>query len=341
MTKSISRMLMTGLALTALSCNSPSVADKQIPALPIDEKVSEDHNSQVFNPTIDILFVVDNSGSMDTHQRNLASNVDAFVNEFLKSSIIDYHIGVVSTDIESDSWSGVPCCGKLVGKPKYVERTTPQVATVLAKMIKIGTDGSGTERVFSPILDAMGTQSQAWNQGFFRKDAFIAVVFITDAEDQSRETAQDLYDFLVKEKKDPAKILGYGAIIPTGVDDSRCPRDAWDPPTKIEEFLKLVQNAGKNEFGLCDPDFGQQIAGMGKDIVKKVGGRMKLNRPPVVETIKVMYGTQEIPNDFKKGWTFDPADNSLYFGQEITWTTQPPGTTVKIDFKAARYDTKQ
>lgn len=338
--KPISRALAAGLALSALSCNSPSVTDKQIPSVPVNEKVSEDHNSQVFNPTIDILFVVDNSASMDSHQRNLANNVDVFVNEFLKSSIIDYHIGVISTDMDSDSWAGTPCCGKLIGKPKFVERTTPNVATTLAKLIKIGTDGSGTERAFAPIFDAMGVQSQTWNQNFFRKDAFIAVVFITDAEDQSHESAQDLYDFLVKEKKDPAKVLGYGAIIPTGADESRCPRDAFDAPTKIEEFLKLVTNAGKNEFGLCDPDFGQQIAGMGKDIVKKVGGRMKLNRPPVIETIKVMYGTQEIPNDFAKGWTFDPSDNSLYFGQEIQWTTQPPGTTVKIDFKAARYDTK-
>src|SRR5688572_15430483 len=45
----------------------------------------------------DILFVVDNSGSMADEQERLASNFDAFIREIAGAG--DYQIGVVSTDL--------------------------------------------------------------------------------------------------------------------------------------------------------------------------------------------------------------------------------------------------
>ena len=48
----------------------------------------------VFQPKLDILFVIDDSRSMEPHQINLSRNIDRFVEGFSKERFIDFHIGV-------------------------------------------------------------------------------------------------------------------------------------------------------------------------------------------------------------------------------------------------------
>src|SRR4051812_17417149 len=58
----------------------------------------------------DILFVVDDSGSMDQEQSNLANNLDAFIDALIASPIQDdFRIGVTNTSIEEypDPQTGV------------------------------------------------------------------------------------------------------------------------------------------------------------------------------------------------------------------------------------------
>src|SRR4051812_39407947 len=49
------------------------------------------------NSKVDILFVVDNSLSMDDDQANLSREVDKFVRAFSENSLIDFHVGVTVT----------------------------------------------------------------------------------------------------------------------------------------------------------------------------------------------------------------------------------------------------
>lgn len=46
---------------------------------------------------VDYLFVVDNSGSMSSHQNNLAQSIEALI-EVLTHSKVDYNAAVISTD---------------------------------------------------------------------------------------------------------------------------------------------------------------------------------------------------------------------------------------------------
>jgi len=327
------------LAMTVSSC-SPEAPKAYLTPVAPEEKVVQD-NTQVFDPKVDILFVVDNSGSMAVHQRNLSNNVVKFTQTFTRSSVLDYNIGIVTTDMDGNGWGArKPCCGQLVGSTRVVNKNTPGAEATLASNFLVGTDGSATEASFEPVVSALSQPNLVgWNSGFYRPDASLVVIFLTDAEDQSRAvSAQSLYNFLLNLKRgDASKLLGFGVIVPTN-NTSRCDRDDGSTPTKIEAFLGMMPNNKNNIMNICDPDYGTRLAMMAKDIVDKVGNIIYLDRAPALNSIHVYYGNSELPENYENGWSFDPKRNAIILGSKINWGSQPSGSRVKVSYTAASFN---
>ena len=74
-----------------------------------------------FQPKVDILFFVDNSGSMGLYEKALAKNIDLFISAMGKDEVLDYHIGVLKIPatyvVAKDS-------GKLWGDIPFITRDT-------------------------------------------------------------------------------------------------------------------------------------------------------------------------------------------------------------------------
>ena len=83
-----------------------------------ENPVQVDTFQQTPNPTVDILWVVDNSGSMGVWRQKLGAKFDQFMSK-LEESEANYHIGVVSTDADDPAHSG-----NLQGDPKYISNAT-------------------------------------------------------------------------------------------------------------------------------------------------------------------------------------------------------------------------
>ncbi|WP_373999173.1 VWA domain-containing protein [Bdellovibrio bacteriovorus] len=331
--KFVSKALCFVVAFGALSgcgSDSPDLIGKAI--LKNEEFQEKPKDFTVFNPKVDILFVIDSSGSMSEAQANLSRNAYAFADAISKVSILDYHIGVITTDMDD-------CrnhCGKLVGLPTFVEKTTPNLVTSLARRMEVGTNGSASEEMFGPVVEALSPSLEVGaNMGFYRQDAFLAVIFITDAKDQSRFAPQDFLQILTTKKGDASRVLGYG-VIRTLAQEKVCAASE-DLDEKLEVFLESVVNgdkAQKNILSLCSPDYGVKLAEFAKDIVKRTAGTVKLSRTPDVKTIKVSYGTQVIPNSLTEGWVYEPSTNSILLSEGIVWNVQGPGVGLTIDFEA-------
>src|SRR4051812_48472685 len=76
---------------------SPAIAPK-LPEPKIDRKTTEvtaDGLVVTYDSRVDILFVIDDSRSMQAHTENLSRNIQAFVDGFAKNNAIDFHIGYV------------------------------------------------------------------------------------------------------------------------------------------------------------------------------------------------------------------------------------------------------
>jgi len=332
----LSKRLIVVLSLfsTIGGCMSKS---ESIYLAPFQDKtaVTEGETTENFTPQADILFVVDNSGSMSPHQINLSANISQFITEFLRQPILAYNIAVVSTDVDG---FGQPTRGAFAGTTKVVNKQTPNGARILAENLKLGIRGSGLEAPFDATHLALDPALlAAGNAGFLRKNAALVVIFITDAEDQSDIRPQALYEYLVNTKDGRKnKVFSFGAIIPTA--ETRCARDAFEPPRLIEEFLGIVQNSGNNVMNLCASDFGQKLAEAASQIVDQVGNKIYLSRAPEISTLKVTYGSVELQPDARTGWTFDPLENAVVLGKEIDWNSQPPDSEIRVDYTAAKFE---
>lgn len=324
------------LFLSLLGCHSSPtgyLVPKPDPAAHIQDKlVNNDDISLVFQPQVDILFVIDNSGSMDNYQKTLATNSDLFIQEIKKINIVDYHIGITTTDFNTQT------DGKLVGTPSFVERSTPDGFDLLRKRFLVGTAGSSNESVFVPTQKALSEPNiSTFNKGFYRPKGYLAIIFVTDAADQSDTTALELYEFLLKLKDwDRNKIITYGVIIPSS--EHNCNRDEPGDnslPRSIEEFLDLSSG---QELNLCDSSFGKKLGEIGQDLVKRIGMFIALKQIPVLSSLKVHYGNQIIPEDVHKGWSYDPSRVGINLGSDLKFEEQPGENDLVVDYIPAILD---
>lgn len=324
------------LIMGACSPQVPKLAPKPDTTNQLVASDGDGSGVEMFSPEVDIIFIVDDSGSMQSHQTNLARNIDKFAASFGARTNIDYQIGVLTSSM--DRWggggSGSPCCGRLVGSPPYIDRNSQNGINNLARNLMVGTNGSATEKFFEPILAALTPPLiDRDNAGFLRPKAFLALIFITDTEEQSEIPVQEFVDQLVAIKGGrPERIIGYSVHIPDGTPN--CAGEGMSP-RRLEQFLNGLSNAGRNIFNLCDPAFGDRVAQIGDDLVRYVGNTILLSRPPILSTVRISYGDQEIPPHPREGWSYDPSRNAIVFGDALVWSRQPDGTKVSVSYESA------
>lgn len=154
---------------------------------------------------MDLIFVIDNSGSMEEEQTNLAANFPMFanvLNTYVTTSgeELDYRAAITTTGITATFTITPPIPGfppitqSQVGDdgrfrtacnmPRpWLERTDPNMAQTFACAANVGTSGPGLEM---PLRASELAAMVSTNPGFLRDDALLGIVYITDEEDCSR-----------------------------------------------------------------------------------------------------------------------------------------------------------
>jgi hypothetical protein len=132
-------------------------------------------------PSVDVLFVVDNSGSMFNDQQQLANNFANFIDEAgVGGGLVDFHIGVTSTDVLSPD----ALEGRLVSPPAVLDGNTPGLEATFADHVALGTDGAGLELGLEAMRLALSEPNLSGaNAGFHRAEAALSVIVVTDEDD--------------------------------------------------------------------------------------------------------------------------------------------------------------
>lgn len=319
------------LILLMLGCSADPTAFK----LPVPEKkfVKTQGSISTYNPEVDILFIIDDSGSMQTYQSRLAANTDLFINEFFNAKFIDYHIGATTSTEDGPIWGGgsVAPGGKLhrVNGVSFVDRNTVSGSALLTEILSVGDNGSGTEKFLSiPELTFSEELQKGFNKGFFRENAHLLIFVLTDTGDQSDVSAQAAYDYLLKLKNgDESKLHFAGAFVT--IETEKCTGEMESKKlTKFKEFIKLFQGRGFR-FNICQKNYGQELAEVAKDVVNAVS-TVFLDNLPDVRTMQVYYGDQLIPNQESGGWTYDYNLNAIHLSPDID---VQPGVSQKLSIR--------
>lgn len=287
----------------------------------VDTNDQKDVFKQLNRPKTDIIFIIDNSCSMGDDQTALANNFQTFINWAVQLNV-DYHIGATTTDVQGNRHP--PGC--LQGSVKYVTPSTPSPAQTFGQNAKLGTSGSATERGLEAAYRALippVSNSASCNQGFYRADASLSLIFVSDEVDQSTNPLGFYINFFKNLKGfRNSNLVRASAIGPT--EESKCQTSGSCRYYAVANSLKGIYKHIKAQ------QWGQTLSSLGS-ITFGYRTQFFLSRKADPKTLKIKVNGTTVKEDPQDGWQYDPATNSINFAKS---QIPPPGGTIQVEYKA-------
>lgn len=281
---------------------------------------------QDFHTDVDVLWVVDNSCSMDEEMQQVATNFASFIDEFVGLGL-NYHLAVVTTDMDDPAQSG-----RFRGP--VLTQDTPDVINAFLAQVDQGSAGSGSERGFDAVQAALSEPLLSTdNTGFLRDEAALAVILLSDEDDDSAQGTSAFVSWFETLKVDPEKLTfssicgdrGFGcqefdffgntlsaSAGPQYIDATDLTRGFWasictSDYTGILQQISLTAAGMTVEFPLDD-------------------------EPSNLGLVVVMVDGTDVAQDSVNGWTYATATQSLIFNGD---GIPGPGAEVNVAYPVA------
>jgi hypothetical protein len=231
---------------------------------------------------LDLLLVVDNSGSMAEEQQNLSAKLNPLLSAVKES---DWQIAVTTTD-PADR-----CVTSLIKKGDS------NIDSRFRDAINLGTSGTGVER---PILRAVeGLKCRVGWTRWLRDNSTVAVLLITD-EDNCFAMPESGYYCASSADKNGTYLTDYLSSIRKIGTEARVYGLYWDPSQtqaqcpsalKAADILAGVVTTTKGTWGsICDADYGATLTRISSDVAQILKADFLLKSLPDPGTLKVMVG---------------------------------------------------
>lgn len=298
-------------------------------------KLQTDSFKQQLNRKVDILFVIDSSGSMMDEKPRLVATAPAFA-AAAAANKLDFQLGSVGMSKHSGAFT----LGKLHGDPRYITKTTPDLQGEFKERIDLPS-GAGTEIGFDAIVAALspaltgtinassctpcaapnicaGGGCRGPNWGFRRAGASLELLFFTDEDDGSSATtpAQVLAALKAQVTPKQGQFVRVHGLLPLG--------SCAGASASFPRWKGLSSATGGKLHDLCAASYSAAI----KDLTDRVFGlqdQFFLSQPPKAGTIKVLVGGKATT-----AFTHDASSNS------VSLTTPPAdGVNVAISYEVA------
>lgn len=235
----------------------------------------EDEFEVPTDPPADIIFLVDQSCSMDDDQRSLATNFSVFIAE-LSNYTTNWHVMVVNDDDGCNN-SGV------------LQSTTSDYEGRFTSAVSRG-GGNYTEALLYVAWAAIDdTDSGDCNDNFLREAAMLHIIMVTDEPEQSPST-WDTYVNRVISKKGDASLVRFSGVLGT------------DPGS----YTDAISFTGGEALSITS-DWSSSVESLATASVEMT--TFELTRTPVPETIAVSVNGSARSG----GWSYDSASNEIVF----------------------------
>ncbi len=312
---------------------------------------------QVSGREVDVLFVIDGSGSMSEEQSNVANNLGQFLAtaELLDN---DFHVGVTHLDLsETKEYGGVRYeAGQLMGNPSFLTPDTPGYLAEFQNRVRMGASGGSREAGLEAARDALSDPniteegsacnsdadcSEPYNfcspnrtcggrnAGFLREDASLEIIMLSDEEDQSDATPAFYTDFFrsIKGFRNDALLHVssiVGANVGTNVPDS-CESGAGSAEAG-RRYAAVSDATGGSVGSICANNFGPFLQNIGN---RAFGLRVEFFLSRAAEPATIEVRVNGSPRN--SGWTYDDNTNSIVFERN---SVPQPGDTIEVEYEA-------
>lgn len=261
-------------------------------------------------PQVDLLLVIDNSGSMAGYQALVAARFDE-LREWLVEAEVDYHIGVVTTTIErpytneycsSEDIDEIPPAGHL-HKDTFMTPETEEARTTFADLVAVGICGSAGEKglevariALSPELVGPGGA----NERFIRQEASLSILFVSDEQDQSAEpVAHYVNDFYQVKGARSRDVFNASALVVTDTEDCILPAVGSSVGSRYVAAAEMTGGAIAN---LCNTNFIDTMAEVSR-VASRLRDTFLLSDTPNPATFEVVVDGEVQPCE-SGTWTY-------------------------------------
>ncbi len=309
-------------------------------------------------PKVDLLFVVDNSGSMSDDQNILAQSFGDFIKAF-KDREVDYQIGVTSTDTtpygNGSYWNNGarvkgyinPGPGRLLSKFMNLPWVVPTDNNIIGHFTanaKLGTGGAGSEQGL-PALELFLADDKigkgGFNEGFIREDAMLSVVVVSDEDSDIKEsgmTPEKLADRLIArlgQVKGPKSrgyscdfVIDLNAKMPSG--GVKYPLNGSMHNGYPNAYLKASQKMGCRNLDISK-NWGPDLVKIGYDIINQAEKEFKLSAKPINGSIVVKIDGKVIAADASNGYVYHSDRQTIELRGEAL--RMSPGAKIVVDYR--------
>jgi hypothetical protein len=257
-------------------------------------------------PVLDVLWVVDDSGSMNRFQTNLSSNIGLFVSTFMATGA-DYHMSVITTSDASAS--------------PLITSFDVDPAGTLASYVMVGISGSGMEKGIQFAERALSSSTSVGpGSSFFRSDATLVVIYVSDEPDHSDGGWASYLSFF-DSIKPAGQFIPYGVIgdypggctVSSGFGGAQFGAGYWD----------MIDYYGGDWYSICASDWGVQLQDLANALTAKRS--YPLEEPdPIISSIEVTVNGQ-----ITTEWEYSEEYNSVIFAQD---SVPEEGQTITISY---------
>ncbi|PIP94206.1 MAG: hypothetical protein COW78_11385 [Bdellovibrio sp. CG22_combo_CG10-13_8_21_14_all_39_27] len=245
---------------------------------------------------VDILWVIDNSGSMGDEQDALAYNFEAFIGNFLNRGV-DFKMGITTTDGRSN-YSGIARGDLNALTSQAAAQDEATFLNNFKNWVKVGTNGSGTEMGLKTSQDFLNRYSASW----MRQDAYLVIVHLSDEQDQSPNAVSNYVDGIKALKGNSGFLKSY-SIVTTEI----IPNKQWETlGTRYTDFTNAIGGTVSD----IHQDFYTTLNDIGAQILNLLDS-FPLSGVPLNSQIQVTVNGQAVTS----GWTYDAVNRVVKFDQ--------------------------
>ncbi|MBN8536771.1 MAG: hypothetical protein J0M15_06940 [Deltaproteobacteria bacterium] len=216
---------------------------------------------------VDILFVIDNSGSMQYEQQSMAQRTSQFLSILTG---LNYQLAVTTTDPRDINLGD----GRLIpiknGNGRYIIDSSQEVATAqtqLSQTLQRPETGSGSEQGIRAVYRSVEryNNNESNMRSFMRSDSQLAVVLISDEDESDNTTKNDPQALLnlIHSSWSGQKRFSFHSII-TRPGDTAC-RSTYGA-TYGERYSILSNLTGGIIGNVCEMDYANQVRGVAEGI---------------------------------------------------------------------------